>query len=135
MFKKFMLFWLILELIIFFLVADWLGLLTALILIVVPMLAGGALMRWQGVEVLKKAQLQGLAASPGTAFESMAVVLGGILFMMPGILSSLIGLGLFIPKLREKLSMWLLSKGFSQMNKRNKAFKGRTIDTQDWKEL
>lgn len=112
-FKGFFWIWFVIELLVFFLVAKWLGVLVAILLIILPMIVGGSIMQMQGMTVYRQMQ-QKIARGESPAvevLESAAIVFGGILMLIPGIVTTLIGIVLLIPGLRRPLLQWLIRRG------------------------
>jgi UPF0716 protein FxsA len=69
-------------------------------------------MRRFGLANLQKAQIKMLQGQSPTQemLNAVAIVLGGIFMIIPGLLLSLIGLFLLIPGLRNPFANWILSK-------------------------
>jgi UPF0716 protein FxsA len=153
MFRLLSLVWIILELVVFFWVAHMIGLGWALLLIVLSSLAGGVLMRRFGFANLQKAQIKMMQGQSPTRemLNGVAIVLGGIFMIIPGFISSIIGLFLLVPGLRNPIANWILSKSsfsmmqataFTQQAAPNKPAQGpeiiegeqgRTIEGEAWK--
>jgi UPF0716 protein FxsA len=130
----------ILEFSVFFLVAHWLGLLSAIVLLILLTVFGGMLIRLRGMEALRQTQLKimmGQAAGP-ELMQGMAMMMAGFFFLVPGFLSSLIGLALLLPFTRSKVATWLLRHGFvkRQAPPRQAANEpeGRTIEGEAWRD-
>ena len=86
----------------FVLVGQAIGLWPTLLGVVLMALLGAALIRWQGFAVLGKlrAALDG-GQLPGRALaDAMLIGLAGLLLLLPGFVSDLIGLVLLIPAVR-----------------------------------
>jgi UPF0716 protein FxsA len=84
----------------------WLG---AIGLGIATSLAGAVLMRIQGFNALNRF-LEGAERGElpmSTIVDGMGIFLAGVLLMLPGFLSDVIGLLLFIPPLRRPLTAWL----------------------------
>lgn len=131
-FARFGFVWLIIELLVFYLVAKLVGILLAILLIVLSMLVGGTLMRWQGLDVLRRARekYQRGETLETAGIESAAVVLGGVLMVIPGFVTTVLGLILLLPFCRIPLVKWLLSKSTPRSRGQ-----GRTIDSEGWRDL
>jgi UPF0716 protein FxsA len=87
----------------FILVGEAIGVLPTLGLIVLGMVAGTMLLRRQGVSTLRKVQAD-LAAGKAPArplAEGAAQAAGALLIMVPGFVSDLVGIALFVPPVRE----------------------------------
>ena len=111
--KGFLWAWFILELIVIILVAEWIGLLVAILLIILSMLIGGSIMQMQGMTVYRQMQSKvQQGESPAVeVLESAAIVFGGLLMLIPGMVTSIIGLVLLIPGLRRPLLQWMIKRG------------------------
>lgn len=87
----------------FVIVGKWVGVLGTLGLIILSGLVGAALLRVQGLGVLRQVQKDSqLGRVPGeTIGHGAMMVVGAILLIVPGFLSDIIGLLLFIPVFRR----------------------------------
>ncbi len=135
LFKGFLLIWVIAELLIFFLIAHWVGVLLAVLLVILSMVVGGSIIRTHGMGEMRKAQEKmSLGQAPESeVLRGLALILGGIFLVIPGFLTSLLGLFLIIPRCREPLTSWLIRYGFIRPKPRvnpqaETAYSGRTID-------
>lgn len=111
-FRGFFLVWLVIELLVFILFVDWLGALAAILLVILPMVFGGGVMQMQSMEVVRQAQ-QKMARGESVeqeAMENLAVVMGGMLMLIPGIVTSIIGILLLIPGVRRNLLAWMFKQ-------------------------
>ena len=147
MFRLLSLIWIILELVVFFWIAHLIGLGWALLLIILSSLVGGVLMRRFGMNNLQKAQLK-MMQGQMPAKEMMSAVasmMGGIFMIIPGFISSAIGLFLLVPGLRNPFANWVLKKSNFNMFQQPSAQPGpeeqaiqgdagRTIEGEAWKE-
>ena len=93
------------------------GLLT-LLGIFVTALMGIALLKNQGLSVLKRVHSDMLKgrASVSSVADSISLVIGGILMLIPGYLSDFVGLVLFIPGLRTFSGLYFI-KSFANSRK------------------
>lgn len=93
----------LIEIAVFVLVGQAVGLWPTLLGVVVMALAGAALIRWQGFQVI--ADLRRTAARgelPGRQIaDAMLIGLAGLLLLLPGYFSDLIGILLLIPPVRQ----------------------------------
>jgi UPF0716 protein FxsA len=82
-----------------------------LILIVLSGILGAALMRRQGLKVLAETQrkLDRGELPVGEMFDGLCVLMAGTLLLIPGFLTDVVGLLLFIPPVRLLLGTLLLS--------------------------
>lgn len=81
-------------------------------LILLSGIAGTLLLRRQGLAVLKRAQASAERGElpVGAVFEGFCVVVAGILLMVPGFLTDLVGILLFVPPVRDAMGRWLLER-------------------------
>jgi UPF0716 protein FxsA len=89
----------------FILVGEAIGVLPTLGLIVLGMVAGTMLLRLQGFSTLRKVQAD-LAAGKAPArplAEGAAQAAGALLIIVPGFVSDIVGIALFVPAVRELL--------------------------------
>lgn len=131
--------WVVAELLVFILVAKAIGIGLAIGLIVLSMLLGGVIMRWQGTENLRKVQERTAKGEPPatTAIHAVAIVLGGLLMVVPGFITSIIGILLMIPHVRDKIAAWILRNriiGAGVYDAASRSAQGRVIDADDWHE-
>ena len=81
-------------------------------LVLLTTLMGGILARWQGTIVLRKAQVE-LASGKMPAervFEGLLVFLAGVLLIIPGVLTDLMGISLLIPPVRRLIRRRLTAR-------------------------
>lgn len=137
--KLFAFIWIILEFVVFFAVAHWLGLLSAILLIVVSLVAGSMLVKSR-MDVLKQMQMNFMMGkAAGTdLMQNMAMLMAGFFLLVPGFISSILGLILLVPFWRFKVVTWLLRHGFVQRKApprpaANEA-DGRVIDGESWRD-
>ena len=130
--------WVIAELLVFVVVADLIGFFGAILLIVLSMLLGGSLMRWQGVENLRKVHERAARREPPqtTMIHAAAIVMGGLLMVIPGFITSVLGIVLLLPWCRDRLARWLLSQGLmsNRFTAGKHAEQGRVIDADYWQQ-
>jgi UPF0716 protein FxsA len=95
----------LLELLILVRLGQWVGFLPTVGLVLLTGFAGAALARLEGLRTIWK--IRGELARgrlPASAlFDGMAVLLGGILLLTPGILTDLVGLSFLFPPTRKML--------------------------------
>lgn len=84
----------------------WLG---AIMIVVGMAVAGAVLMRIQGFNTLNRfLEGTGRGDPPVAAMlDGMGILLAGMLLMLPGFLSDIMGLLLFIPPLRRRFMAWV----------------------------
>lgn len=95
----------LLEIALFIQVGGWIGLWPTLALIVLTAVIGAAMLRWQGVSVLMRAQRQ---LAEGTlpvmeVFEGLCLVIAGALLLTPGFFTDGVGGLLLVPAVRQVL--------------------------------
>ena len=89
----------------FILVGRAIGVLPTLALILIALVGGLALLRRQSVAALVRIRADlGAGRDPGPQLADAALqALGAVLIALPGFLTSLVGLALFVPRLRASL--------------------------------
>ncbi|KQT85552.1 FxsA family protein [Aurantimonas sp. Leaf443] len=89
----------------FILVGDWLGLWPTLLLVVLSAILGAALLRRQGIATLRRMQGEMRAGRvPGReAFDAVLIGIAGMLLLVPGFVSDIFGLLLFVPAVRRMI--------------------------------
>lgn len=102
----------VLEIALFIQVGDWIGLWPTVLLVILAAFLGTALIRRQGLSVLRRAQTAADRgeAPVGAVFEGFCIVVAGVLLIIPGFLTDIVGLALFVPFLRNALGRWLLDR-------------------------
>jgi UPF0716 protein FxsA len=97
----------LLEIAVFIIVGRAIGLFPTLALVILAALAGGLLLRQQGLSTLSRLRNNVNAGTiPGrTMFDAMLIGLAAILLVLPGFLSDVMALSLLIPPVRG----WLFS--------------------------
>ena len=103
--------WPIAEIAGFILVGSEIGVLPTIGLILLSGVLGGILMRWQGFGVLTRIQAEiDAGRDPGRDIaHGVMILLAGVLLFVPGFLSDIIGLALFLPPVRDLA--WRLLRG------------------------
>ncbi len=101
--------WPILEIYIFIQVGEWLGWINTLLLFFGAGVAGLWLMRSEGISLLMRAraQMQNGVAPIDQAFDALCLVAGGVLLLLPGFLTDIAALILFLPPTRVALKRML----------------------------
>lgn len=102
----------VLEIAVFIQVGDWIGVWPTVLLVVLAAFLGSALLRYQGFGVLSRAQAAAERGEPpvGAVFEGFCIVTAAVLLIVPGFLSDVVGLALFVPFLRKALGAWLFER-------------------------
>ncbi|MBP2293866.1 FxsA family protein [Azospirillum rugosum] len=100
------------EIAVFIEVGDWIGSGPTVGLVILSAILGSVLIRWQGLSVLKRAQeaAERGEVPVGAVFEGFCVVAAGILLIVPGFLTDVVGLLLFVRPLRNALGRWLFDR-------------------------
>ncbi|MEK4255040.1 FxsA family protein [Ureibacillus sp. FSL K6-2830] len=93
----------LIEIAIFIVVGNWLGILSTLLLIVLASLFGAMLTKKQGLESVQTIQNSiRRGEPPGQAMiDAFLVFLGGVLFLLPGFLTDIIAFTLVLPWTRR----------------------------------
>lgn len=119
--------WPLLEIGLFITVGGWLGLWPTLAIVVLTGVFGVALMRWQGMGVLREVQA-GTVDPVSPMAHGALILLGGFLLMLPGFFTDVLGLLLMIPPLRRVVIAQIASRvrvtGFMA--------RGHARGTEDW---
>ena len=127
----------------FIIVGKQIGVLATLGLIILSMVAGFVLLRVQGITLLTKMQSE-LAAGhmPDRELAHGALlIIAAILLIIPGFVTDIIGLLLFIPQIRDLLWKWLSKKmtvrtsfsaGFTKNNYENSHSQTIDLDAEDY---
>lgn len=89
----------------FVIVGNWLGLWPTLALVILSGISGAVLLRAQGLSMLRQINLDGREGRvPGEALVNGAmIVFAAILLVLPGFLTDILGILLFIPAFRRLL--------------------------------
>jgi UPF0716 protein FxsA len=101
--------WPILEIYVFIQVGEWLGWINTVLLFLGAGVAGLWLMRAEGISLLMRAraQMQNGVAPIDQAFDALCLVAGGVLLLLPGFLTDIAALVLFLPPTRAALKRML----------------------------
>ena len=101
--------WPILEIYVFIQVGEWLGWINAVLLFLGAGVGGLWLMRAEGISLLMRArtQMQNGVAPIDQAFDALCLVAGGVLLLLPGFLTDIAALILFLPPTRVALKRML----------------------------
>jgi len=98
----------ILEIIVFIEAGDYLGLWPTVGAVILTAVVGSALLRYQGLSTLARAQ-ENMAAGrlPMTeVFDGLCIVIGGALLLTPGFITDAVGFLLLVPPVRKILRLW-----------------------------
>ncbi|MGA1856661.1 FxsA family protein [Azospirillum sp. 11R-A] len=102
----------ILEIVGFIQVGDWIGAGPTIGLLALSAVVGMLIVRHQGLASLSKAQAAAARgeAPIGTVLDGFCAVLAGVLLIIPGFLTDILGILLLIRPLRRGIGRWLLSR-------------------------
>lgn len=134
MFKIFFLLFLfvpLVELYVLIEVGSEIGALPTILLTIITAIIGAGLMRHQGVSTMQKAQLN-MAQGQVPAVEMMEgvfIFLGGLMLLIPGLITDAIGFLLLIPPVRQVLAKKLIV----QRQEQYAQYKGHVYET-EWTE-
>lgn len=99
----------LIEIALFVVVGGRIGILATIAVVVATAIAGAALLRLQGLEVIARARR---AAEEGqmpidSVVDGVFLFAAGLLLLTPGFLTDAIGFLLFVPPLRRRLAAWI----------------------------
>jgi len=95
----------ILEIAVFIDIGERIGLINTIAVVILTAIAGTALLRWQGLSVLGRAQesLRENRFPMEEVFDGLCLVLAGALLLTPGFVTDAFGFLLFLPPVRMAL--------------------------------
>lgn len=99
----------LLELVVLIEVGEAIGTLATIVLVVAGVVGGSAFVKRGGIGALRRAQ-ESVAAGEtpaGALFDGACLVLAGLLFIFPGLVSDALALPLLFPPVRRWLLAWL----------------------------
>jgi UPF0716 protein FxsA len=104
-----LLLWPIAEIAVFLQVADWIGVLNALALMVAISLCGAWLVKRQGVGTLARmrSELDDGRVPTGPMTDGGLLAAAGFLLLVPGFVTDVFGLALLVPQVRSGVRKWL----------------------------
>lgn len=128
----------LIEIALFALLGQTIGALPTLLGVLVTAIAGSLLIRWQGTAVLRELQAtmnRGELPARQVA-DAMLIGLGGLLLLLPGYFSDLLGLFLFIPPVRGLIYAFLARrlKVVATASSRTEETRFVDLDARDWRE-
>jgi len=99
----------IVEIAVFIEVGKWIGVWPTILLILLSSLAGFQLMRHQGLATLARARAAVQRNEPpiGELLDGLSILLAGFLLILPGFVTDLLGLLLFVPWIRRRVWTYL----------------------------
>lgn len=98
--------YILLEIAVFAWVGEKVGVLGTVVLVVASSAFGLALVKRQGLETLRRADLtsrRGQALPDGELWDALCLPIAGVLFLIPGFISDLLGAALLVPGVRHTL--------------------------------
>lgn len=100
----------IVELTLLFQLGNWLGWIPTLALVFGAGLAGAALARFQGFQsaMRVRSRLVHGVLPAAEMFDGVLIAAAGVLLVLPGVLSDVLGLALLIPPVRTLVRQWLM---------------------------
>lgn len=103
----------LIEIALFIVIGQTIGLVPTLLGVLLTAIAGALVLRWQGMAALREMQLRmSRGELPARAMgDTMLIGLGGLLLLLPGYFTDLIGIVLLLPWTRE-LIYRLLARNF-----------------------
>lgn len=116
----------VLELLVLFKIGGWIGVLPLLALLAATAIAGGLLLRRQGLAAMRRALEQMARDEPPVQamIDGIGLSLAGVLFILPGLISDVLGLLLLVPPLRRWLVLLLLGQAVWRWDVRGRAEEG-----------
>lgn len=93
-------------------VGNQIGALATIVLVVITAIVGSQLARRQGMSVIQRIQAtQARGEVPALPMvNGLALLLAGFMLLTPGLITDGCGFALLVPRLREKIARYLLSK-------------------------
>jgi UPF0716 protein FxsA len=93
----------LIELAVFVQVAHWIGYLDSFLLLVLISVGGVLIVRYQGIGVYRKVrgQLRAGVVPAAELVDGLVILVAGVLLILPGFISSIVGLVLLIPPVRR----------------------------------
>lgn len=100
----------IVELIVLVKLGAWLGWIPTLALVLGAGLAGTAIARFEGwkAAMRMRQQMASGALPAAEMFDGLLIGAGGVLLVLPGVLSDVLGLLLLLPPMRKLVRRWLM---------------------------
>lgn len=111
-------------------VGSVIGALPTILLTVLTAIAGASLMRSQGIATMQKAQQAMLMGQPPQqeVVEGVMIFLGGLMLLIPGLITDFLGFLLLIPPVRQVMARRLLQRAGSYQRGGFKAHSGETFE-------
>jgi UPF0716 protein FxsA len=111
----------IIEIALFIEIGGWIGLWPTIAIVIVTAFAGTALLRIQGLAVLKRAQksAERNELPMQEVFDGLCLLVAGVLLLTPGFFTDALGFMLFVPRFRNLAGngiwRWLMRNGHIHM--------------------
>lgn len=102
----------IIEIALFIMVGGAIGLLPTLAIVILAGIVGMLALRWQGISTLTKLRtsMNGGELPARSVADAMMIGVAGVLLVIPGFFSDILGLLLLLPPVRSALYAWLRSR-------------------------
>lgn len=102
----------LIEIALFIQIGGWLTLWPTLGIVVATAVVGSALLRWQGLQVLRDLQREiGRGGNPAPQLAHGALVIaGGVMMILPGFFTDSLGILLMVPAIRALLIRLILAR-------------------------
>ncbi len=112
LFPLLLLAWPVVEIAVLIQIADWIGWIAAIGVIVLSGMAGGWLLRQQGLATARQmqAEMRHGVMPVGALFDQACLAVAGLLLLLPGFITDLLALALLLPPLRVLLRGALLRR-------------------------
>ena len=131
--RWFLFFWMLLEIVVIVLVAELIGVVPTILLIILTTLLGFVILRGESFAIISRIQARLQQGKPPLLadFDSSITMIAGMLLIIPGFLSDVLGLICWIPGIRHAMK-----KGFSKAAKglRKKSGQPDIIEGEYWHE-
>jgi UPF0716 protein FxsA len=87
------------------------GVFSTIVLLILMTMAGSAILKQQGLDTLRRANWKANAGQLPTAevTDGLMLAIGGLLFLIPGFVTDVVGLFFVIPFTRRLIAKWLLT--------------------------
>lgn len=102
----------IIEIALFIMVGGAIGLLPTLAIVILAGVVGMLALRWQGISTLTKLRtsMNGGELPARSVADAMMIGVAGVLLVIPGFFSDILGLLLLLPPVRSAIYAWLRSR-------------------------
>lgn len=126
---------LLVELVVFIVVVKAIGIFATIGLVILSSMAGGKILRMHFASLRKQQEQTGLppSSSMREALGNAMIMFAGILLIIPGFITDMIGLLLLVPLIRRFLTPWLVKKEVVA-NTSSKERTGEVIEGEYWRD-